>query len=85
MRKNPPAMMVEQGPVGIEPGSKQIHRVRLVKSDAEVQMSVDGRIVIRWTDDDADRFGAAYGGGYLGFRQMQWTEARYRNLKVYGI
>lgn len=82
MRKNPPAMMVDQGPVGIPPGSDRIHEVQLVKLGDEVQLSVDGRIAIRWTDDDPERFGDPYGAGYFGLRQMQWTEARYRDLRI---
>ncbi len=83
MRKNPPSMMVAQGPAGSLPGSREIHRVQLIKKGSHIQMSVDGKVIIDWQDDDAERFGKPYGPGHLGFRQMQWTAARYRNLRVW--
>ena len=50
-----------------------------------MQLSVDGNIAIRWTDDDPDRYGPAYTEGYFALRQMQWTQARYRNLQIFTV
>ena len=85
LRKNPPAMMVYQGPVGIEPGSSKIHHVQLIKSGNAIQMAVDGRIIVRWEDVDEARFGPALTEGRIGFRQMQWTQVRYRNLRIHRL
>ena len=82
LRKNPPSFMVTQGPVGIPATSKAVHQLRLIKNGAHIQMQCDGRVIIDYTDDQTDRYGAPYGGGKIGFRQMQWTQARYRNFRV---
>jgi hypothetical protein len=42
----------------------------------------DGRVIIDYTDDQPERYGKPYAGGKIGFRQMQWTRARYRNFRV---
>jgi hypothetical protein len=84
LRKNPGAILVANGPVGIHAGSKEIHKVRLVRDGERMQLLVDGRVVIDWVDD-GKRYGAVHGGGKIGLRQMQWTVARYRNLRVWEL
>jgi hypothetical protein len=84
LRKNSGFHLVSNGPPGIEPGSEAVHAVRLVKDGAHVQLQVDGRVVIDWTDD-GKRYGPALGGGKIGLRQMQWTAALYRNLRVHEL
>ena len=81
MRKNSGFYLVANGPPGIEPGSDAIHAVRLIKDAAHVQLQVDGKVIIDFTDD-GQRYGPVLGGGKIGLRQMQWTSALYRNLRV---
>ncbi|MFP4499682.1 MAG: DUF1961 family protein [Candidatus Hydrogenedentota bacterium] len=84
MRKNSGFYLVANGPPGIDPDSGTSHTLRLVKDGAHVQLRVDGRVIIDWTDD-TNRYGPPHGSGKIGFRQMQWTVAGYRNMKVYEL
>ena len=84
MRKNSGFHVVANGPPGIEPGSKSVHAVRLIKDAAHVQLQVDGKVIIDF-EDDGRRYGPVLGGGKIGFRQMGWTVARYRNFRVHGL
>lgn len=82
LRKNHGAYLISNGPVGVSasrPG--EIYKAVLIKDGTHVQMAVDGRIIIDY-NDDGQRAGPAYDGGRIGFRQMQWTAARYRNFSV---
>jgi len=84
MRKNSGFYLVANGPPGIEPGSDAVHAVRLIKDAAHIQLQVDGKVIIDFTDD-GQRYGPVLGGGKIGMRQMQWTTALYRNLRVYEL
>lgn len=81
LRKNNSFALVQDGPEGIPKDSRDIHRVRLVKRDSRILFFVDDRKIIDWTDDGTT-YGPVYGGGKIGFRQMQWSHFRYRNFKV---
>lgn len=81
LRKNNMFEIVNLGPEGISKSSTEIHRIRLIKKDARVVFYVDEAKIIDWTDDGKS-LGPVYGKGKFGFRQMQWTHFRYRNLKV---
>jgi len=84
MRKNSGFHVVANGPPGIEPGSKSVHAVRLIKDAAHVQLQVDGKVIIDF-EDDGRRYGPVLHGGKIGFRQMEWTLARYRDFRVHGL
>ncbi len=84
LRKNPGAFLVANGPVGIEPNSDKMHKVRLVRDDAHIQLTVDGKVAIDYVDK-GDIYGPVHGGGKIGLRQMQWTVARYRNFKIWEL
>ena len=84
MRKNSGFYLVANGPPGIEPGSDAVHAVRLIKDAAHIQLQVDGKVIIDWTDD-GKRYGPVLGGGKIGLRQMQWTVGQYRNFRVYEL
>jgi hypothetical protein len=58
--------------------------VRLIKDGGHVQLLVDGRVVIDFKDDGR-QYGPVLGGGRIGFRQMQWTTAGYRGLRIRGL
>jgi hypothetical protein len=84
LRKNNHFYLVENGPPGIPPGSTESHHIRLIKAGAHIQFLVDGRVMIDFVDDGV-RYGPVLGSGKIGFRQMQWTVARYRNFRVWDL
>lgn len=84
LRKNSGFWLVDQGPIGIPPGSRAIHRITVFKDSNRIEVGVDGRRVIRWFDP-ADRYGPVHGSGKIGFRQMKWMKARYRNFRVFSL
>ncbi|TVR55027.1 MAG: DUF1961 family protein [Puniceicoccaceae bacterium] len=84
LRKNSGFFLVDNGPEGIPIGSRSVHRITLVKDGPHLRLAVDDRLVIDFTDD-GERFGPRLTEGKLGFRQMQWTVARYRNLRIHHL
>ena len=84
LRKNNLFQLVQEGAVGIPTLSKDVHKIVLYKIDARVVMYIDGRLIIDWTDD-GKTWGPVWDSGKIGFRQMQWTQFRYRNFKVWAI
>ena len=85
LRKNSGFHLIANGPVGVTTGGGgSIHRAVLVKDGARIRMAVDGRTIIDHTDD-GQRVGPVWAGGKIGLRQMQWTNARYRNFRVYAL
>lgn len=85
LRKNNHFLLLSQGAAAIPPGSVDVHRVRLVKMDSKIRLDVDDRPIIAYEDSDEPRYGKAYAGGSIGLRQMRWTDARYRNFKVWEL
>lgn len=81
LRKNRGFFLVDNGPIGIPPASTAVHHVALLKHGGTIRLGVDGRRVIDWHDDGA-HYGPVLGGGKIAFRQMKWTVAEYRNLRV---
>lgn len=85
LRKNSGFFLIANGPVGVPLARLgEPHRALLIKDGAQIQMAVDGRRIIDYIDD-GQRAGAVHAGGKIGFRQMQWTSARYRNFRVFGL
>ena len=84
IRKNSGFYLVANGPPGIEPGSDEVHSLRLVKDSGHLQLQVDDRVVIDYTDDGSG-YGPPLGAGKIGLRQMQWTVARYRDFRVHAL
>ncbi len=85
LRKNNRFLLISAGPVAIPAKSRDVHRVRLIKDGAHIQFQVDGQVSIDYVDPGTDRYGPVYGGGKFGLRQMQWTVARYRDLKIWAL
>jgi hypothetical protein len=85
LRKNNQFYLVSSGQIAIPAASKDIHHIRLVKDGAHIQFQCDGEVSIDFIDPGGQRYGPVYGGGKLGLRQMQWTVARYRNLRVWEL
>ncbi|MBC2601711.1 DUF1961 family protein [Puniceicoccus vermicola] len=84
LRKNSGFYLVSNGPEGIPPESTKTHRVVLSKVGGRIQLAVDGQLSIDWQDDGAS-YGEVLGAGWFGLRQMRWTKAIYRNLRIYAI
>jgi hypothetical protein len=81
LRKNRGFYLLANGPVGVATSRSGLHRALLIKDGPHIQMAVDGRKIIDYVDD-GQRAGPAWADGKIGFRQMQWTSARYRNFRV---
>ncbi|MBX7181154.1 MAG: YesU family protein [Bacteroidia bacterium] len=79
LRKNKGFKKVQSLREGIPKRSKEVHRCRLVKHGGKIQFFVDDRVVIDWKDEQA------LGGGKIGWRQMKWTNFRYRNFRVWSV
>lgn len=56
--------------------------MQLVKCEGRILLYIDARKVIDWLDD-GQKAGKILQGGKIGFRQMKWTQFRYRNFKVW--
>jgi hypothetical protein len=85
LRKNNKFYLMASGPVAIAAGSDSIHKMRLIKDGGHIQLQADGRVSIDFIDPGSARYGSVYGSGKMGLRQMQWTKARYRNLRVWEL
>lgn len=84
LRKNNAFALVQTGEEGIAKNSTGVHRIRVIKDDDHILFFVDDRKIIDWRDD-GKTYGPAHGEGKIGFRQMQWSDFRYRNFKVWSI
>ena len=84
LRKNKGFNMVQVGEIGIPVKSTAIHKMQLIKNGPHITCFVDNRKIIDWTDD-GKKYGPVLGKGKIGFRQMNWTHFRYRNLRVYSL
>ena len=84
LRKNKGFITVQYGEKGIDAKSTAIHKIRLIKKENHISMSIDNREIINWKDDGL-KYGEHYRGGKFAFRQMQWSHFRYRNFKIWSI
>ena len=84
LRKNNMFTLVQKGTQGIATKSRNVHKICLVKDGPHITMYVDGRKIIDWTDD-GKKYGPIHTDGRIGFRQMKWTQFRYRNFKVWAL
>ncbi len=82
LRKNKGFHLVLSGERGIPVESLSLHHLKLIKYEGKIQMFVDDRKIIDWTDDGVT-FGKILEDGKIGFRQMQWTHFSYKNFKVW--
>jgi hypothetical protein len=76
--------ILQVGEAGVAKGSTAVHRARLVKDGPHIVLYMDDRKIIDDTDDGKE-YGPAYGAGKIGFRQMRWTDFRYRNFNVWEL
>jgi len=84
LRKNPGFRKVYVGKAGIPANSVAIHHVKLIKNDGHIELFIDNESVIDW-HDDGEKHGAILNDGYIGFRQMKWTDFSYRNFQVWEL
>lgn len=84
LRKDPMFSLLQTGEKGISKNSTGIHQIQLIKNKGTIMMYVDGRKIIDYIDD-GKQFGLIYTSGKIGFRQMRWTDFRYRDFKVWTI
>lgn len=85
LRKNNGFIVAQEGAEGIPGKSTAIHQLKLVKDGDHIRFFVDGRKVLDWTDTESNEPRPHHEVGKIGFRQMQWTHFRYRNLRVWEI
>ncbi len=84
LRKNHGFHLVANGPPGVSAHGRGWHRVQLRKEGARIRLAVEGRQIIDFTDD-GQTWGPTLGGGHFGLRQMVWTVAAYRALRIYEL
>ncbi len=89
LRKNNTFSLLQKGEIGIPAESMQEHEITLVKEDDRIRLYIDDRKVIDYTDNtpvvEGVDTGDSLGGGKIGFRQMKWTQFRYKNFRVYSV
>lgn len=82
LRKNKGFHLLQKKEKGIPILSQAIHKIKLVKFEGKIQLFIDERKVIDWLDN-GKKFGKILQGGKIGFRQMKWTQFKYRNFYVW--
>ena len=83
IRKNYGLHLVAQGSDFITGQGKGPHVVRVLKIGGNIQVEVDGKIAVRWTDDGS-AFGPILEEGFIGLRQMAHTQScRYTHFHVW--
>jgi len=84
LRKDPGMTLLAIGRDPIPPRPGGIHRIQLLKSGDTIALAIDGKLVLRGRDDQADGQ-AVWGAGQVGFRQMAPGQAYYDNLRIYAL
>ncbi|MDP5130991.1 MAG: YesU family protein [Paraglaciecola sp.] len=89
LRKNNTFSLLQEGEKGIPTLSDRVHTLTLIKNAQHIQMYIDERKIIDYTDNqavvDGLNIGKPLGAGKMGFRQMQWTKFQYRDFKVWAL
>ncbi|MFC2133855.1 DUF1961 family protein, partial [Bacteroidota bacterium] len=83
LAKSSKSSLLSVGKLGIEPGDRKFHKLRLIKEGAHIQFQVDGEVCVDFTDPGNDRWGPVLGTGKFSFRQMAVTIAAYKNFNVW--
>ncbi len=81
LRKNNTFTLLQEGLPGIPTASTESHTLTLIKRDNTIQFYVDERRVIDFIDDSPPQLGA----GFMGLRQMQWSDFIYENLEIWRV
>ncbi|MCP4899063.1 MAG: DUF1961 family protein [bacterium] len=86
MRKGGPGFYeIAHGPIAVAPGSKGVHKLRLMKDGDRIVLMNQSEVLIDFKDSANRRWGPALAGGKFAFRQMAVTVGAYRNLKVWAL
>jgi Domain of unknown function (DUF1961) len=81
LRKNPGFKQVAEGPSLTTGPTDVMHRLRILKSGAHIEVEVNGKVTIKW--DDPER---PYGVGRIGLRSMEGvTMVAYDYFKVWQV
>lgn len=81
LRKNPGFALVAEGDSLTLGAPNETHHVRVLKSGGQIEVEINGRVVLKW-DDAATPLGA----GRIGFRSMSGVSMiTYDNLKVWKL
>ena len=73
------------GQIGVTPGDKEFHKIRVIKDGAHMQIIINGKVCLDYTDPGNERWGKVLGCGKISFRQMAVTIAAYRNFNVWEL
>lgn len=85
IRKNHGFHLVSQGLDFITGSGPGPHRVRILKLGGRIEVEVNGRLSVSWTDD-GQTHGPGLQGGRIGLRQMVHTHAcSYPHFKVWSV
>ena len=85
LRKNNRFYLTAVGPVAVAPGTGTFQKLRIIKDGRHIQLLVNGKVALDWTDNQPRRFGKPYGRGKIGFRQMAGTVGEYRDFHVWAL
>ena len=85
LRKNNRFYLTAVGPVAVAPGATGFQKLRIIKDGRHIQLLVNGKVSLDWTDNHPRRFGQPYGSGKIGLRQMAGTVGEYRDFKVWAL
>ncbi len=85
LRKNNHFYLTAVGPIAVAPGARGFQKLRIIKDGKHIQLLVNGRVALDWTDNNPARFGKAYTSGKIGLRQMAGTIAQYRDFRVWAL
>jgi hypothetical protein len=85
LRKNNHFYLTAVGPVAVAPGAREFQKLEIIKDGRHIELIVNGKVSLDWTDNDPVRFGPAYTSGKIGFRQMAGTVGKYRDFKVWAL
>ena len=85
LRKNNHFYLTAVGPVAVAPGTRGFQQLRIIKDGKHIQLLVNGRVALDWTDNHPARFGKPYASGNIGLRQMAGTIGEYRDFHVWAL
>jgi hypothetical protein len=85
LNKSSNSSLLSFGNIGIFPGSKEWHHLRLIKNGSHLQLLVNNKVCLDYIDPGSKRWGPVLKGGKISFRQMAVTVGAYRNFNVWKL
>lgn len=81
IRKNPGKQIVAMGQSLTDRSADTNYRIRILKIGGHLEVEVQGRVVVKWTDP-----GQPYGAGRIGLRSMEGiSQVSYDNFRVWEV